>query len=371
MHREPTGVPDLDELLAGGVIGGDNVVWTGDSRATLRRLADAFVGVAAARSVWVRTSDRRGDGQAPPPAVEVLDARPRRPLADPIALEAALMETVTPGSRVVVDGVDALVRRWGGERATTTFTRLCPRLFDVGATAYWLGDHRAVGAEFVDAARRITQCLFEVREGTLRIVKAEGHPSRLEGMQVVLEHDGDEIRLGRELVLGRVGAGLRRLRAERNLSQTDLARLAGVTPSAISQAEAGRRGLSLDTLVALCERTGVGLDDLLGRERVGDYVLARRDRTTANLGMTALLDDPGTGLRAYLVRLGPGEDGAPATRHKGTELVLVAQGLVTIDLGDTSPVLRAGDAILAMRSPIIGWRNLAPEPARLFWIVRD
>jgi hypothetical protein len=42
-----------------------------------------------------------------------------------------------------------------------------------------------------------------------------------------------------------------------------------------------------------------------------------------------------------------------------------------IDLGDMSPVLRAGDAILATRSPILGWRNLGSEPARLFWIVRD
>lgn len=371
MERERTGIADLDELLGGGVIRGDNVVWASDDRAALRDVAAAFVGVAPARTRWVRTSDRRSDQVTLPDDVEVLDARPRRPLADPVALEAVLTGADAPGSRVVIDGADALVRRWGSERATAYFMRLCPRLFDVGATAYWLGDRRALGAGFVDAARRLTQCLFEVRAGALRIVKAEGQPSRLEGMQLVLHRDDDGISLGRELVLGRIGEGLRRLRAERRLSQTDLARLAGVTPSAISQAESARRGLSLDTLVALCERTGVGLDELLGRERRSGYVLARRDRTTTNLATTALLDDPAAGLRAYLVRLGAVEEGAPATVHKGTELVLVAHGLVMIDLGDMSPVLRAGDAILATRSPIVRWRNLGSEPARLFWIVRD
>jgi transcriptional regulator with XRE-family HTH domain len=271
----------------------------------------------------------------------------------------------------VIDGVDDIVRRWGADRVTAYFVRVCPRLFDAGATAYWTGTRRAVGTTFIDAARKVTQCLFELQDGHLRIVKAEGQPARLQGTLVALRREDGEVRLGREQVLGRLGEGLRRLRQERALTQTDLALLANVSPSAISQAEAGRRGLSLDTIVAIAERTGVSLDELLDREPSADYVLARRDRVASSPRVTGLLDDPSRGLRAYFVRLGPAQSGAPAILHKGAELVLVAHGLVTIDLGDITPVLRAGDAILATRAPIRGWTNLQGDPASLFWILRD
>lgn len=56
---------------------------------------------------------------------------------------------------------------------------------------------------------------------------------------------------------------------------------------------------------------------------------------------------------------------------KGVELILVAAGLVQADLGIATPVLRSGDAVLATRASVLGWRNLLGEPARLFWIVRD
>jgi hypothetical protein len=100
-------------------------------------------------------------------------------------------------------------------------------------------------------------------------------------------------------------------------------------------------------------------------------VLARRDRLGPPEGHVALLDDETAGLRAYLVKLGPGERGTPPVPHKGVELILVAAGLVQADLGSATPVLRSGDAVLATKASVVGWRNLLGEPARLFWIVRD
>ena len=163
---------------------------------------------------------------------------------------------------------------------------------------------------------------------------------------------------------------MERVRRERNLSQSDLARLAGVTQSAISQAEAGRRGLSLETLLLLSERLGTGIDELLASAPTGGYVLARRPRISVE-AKTALLDDPKAGLRAYLVRLGPGESGAPDISHKGAELVLVASGLVQLTIGSDTPVMRAGDAALATTVAVSGWRNLLNGAALLIWVLRD
>jgi hypothetical protein len=40
-------------------------------------------------------------------------------------------------------------------------------------------------------------------------------------------------------------------------------------------------------------------------------------------------------------------------------------------VADDTPVMRAGDALLAASATSGGWRNLTLEPARLFWVIRD
>jgi transcriptional regulator with XRE-family HTH domain len=180
----------------------------------------------------------------------------------------------------------------------------------------------------------------------------------------------ERIVLDDEKALGRLGRGLEQLRHQRSLSQTDLARLGRVSPSAISQAEGGRRGLSLDTLLSLADGLGVGLDELLASTPLPGYVLGRHHRGSTETQIP-LLDDPKAGLRAYLVRLGPGEAAKPDSAHKGLELVLVASGLVQVTIGEATPVMRAGDVALATRDAVSGWRNLVNEPALLFWILRD
>lgn len=377
--RISSGVPDLDHLMT-GLIPGDNVVWVesgaGDGGATAR-VEEAFLeatGRLGLPRAYVTTS-RRPDlvRERVGPGVLVLDARPRQSHAAPDVLEQVLMEVCAAAAPacVVIDGLDAMARRWGPERALAFFSRVCPRMFDAGAIAYWRAPRRELGSPFVDQVQKVTQCVVEVGRGWLRVVKAEGRPTTVQGVQLGLTIDDAGVHLETERAIGRLARGLELLRKQRNLSQADLARLAGVTASAISQAEAGRRGLSLDTLLALSERLGVTIDELLGGVGGPGYVLARRDRTRGGGSYAALLDDPGAGLRAYLVTLGAGEAGAPPVSHRGVEMVLVAAGLVQVRVADDTPVMRAGDAVVATDATIAGWRNLTMEPARLFWVLRD
>lgn len=375
MSRESSGIRDLDVLL-GGLIPGDNVVWVGDDERLIGRIEHGFIEEGRRNGVpshYVTTerspgeiTSQVGDG------VAVLDARPRGRFADPVVLEQALVDSAreAPG-RVVIDSLGTYVRRLGRDRALALFSRVCPRLFDLGAIAYWRASRGAVGSAILEEVRKVTQCVFEVSLTHLRVLKAEGRAPSLQGRLLRLQSDGGTIRLENERALGRLGEGLRRLRQERGLTQAELARIAGVSPSAISQAEAGHRGLSLDTLLAISEGLVVPLDDLLTSEARSDYVLARRDRAVLSPGHIALLDDPTAGLRAYLVVLGPGQRGTPPLPHKGAEMVLIAQGLVQVDLGSGTPVMRSGDAVLAGRAPVKSWRNLLPQPSRLFWILRD
>lgn len=377
--RVSSGIDDLDSLLE-GLIPGDNVVWVesdgGDGGVTAR-VEDAFL-AATGRGRLPRayvTTSRRPElvRERVGPGVLVLDARPRRSHAAPDVLEQALLEVCSSAAPacVVIDGLEALSRRWGPERGLAFFSRVCPRMFDAGAIAYWRAPRRELGTAFVDQVQKVTQCVLEVGRGWLRVVKAEGRPTTVQGVQLGLSVDDAGVHLESERAIGRLARGLEQLRKQRNLSQAELARLAGVTASAISQAEAGRRGLSLDTVLVLSERLGVTIDELLGGVGGPGYVLARRDRTRGGGSYAALLDDPGAGLRAYLVTLGVGEAGAPPVAHRGTEMVLVAAGLVQVRVADDSPVMRAGDAVVATGATIAGWRNLTMEPARLFWVLRD
>ncbi len=376
VKRVSSGVVDLDELL-GGLIPGDNIVWVSDDRELLGRLERSLIEEgqrSGVRCSYVTSEEApREVKRRLGPGATVLDATPEGKFADPLLLEQTLIEAArdTPG-RIAIDGLHVFHRRWGAKRALGFFTRVCPRLFDLGAIAYWRAPRRALGAGYIEDARKVTQCVLEERRQQIRVVKAEGRPSSLRGklFRVQLPEDGG-IKVRAELTLGRLGEGLARMREERHLSQADLARLAGVSPSAISQVEAGLRGLSVDTLLALSEQLGVGIDHILGNVHEPDYVLARRDRTGGPPKQVPLLDDPNAGLRAYLVNLGPAEVGAPPNAHKGVELVLVAGGLVQVDLGVDTPVMRSGDALLASTVPVIGWRNLLGDPARLFWIIRD
>ena len=370
-----SGVADLDNLMDGLMLG-DNIVWVVDEADVARRAEDALLTKAVGRGqrcmyVTSSTAPERL-GERLDPAVVVLDGRARGPLRDPAALEMAILDGAggTPPGCVVVDSLDRLARRWGADRAVEFFSRVCPRLFDLGALAYWRAPRKELGNAFLERITQVTQCVLEVANGHLRVVKAEGRSASVQGRLLRLEVADGVIRLREERVLGRLGRGLERLRQERNLTQTELARLLEVSPSAISQAEAGRRGLSLDTVILLSDRLGVSLDDLLSTAPASGYLLARRPRGSTPT-TSALLDDPKVGLRAYLVRLGPSEYSTPEIVHKGPELVLVARGLVQVSIGSDMPVMRAGDAALATRVAVSGWRNLTNEPAMVFWVLRD
>jgi transcriptional regulator with XRE-family HTH domain len=356
-----SGVPTLDSFLAGGLAEGDNIVWVADDVEDLAVVVERFLSVdpSAASLVEPRAvlggQRRRGvpQGDVGFPTPEQLSAM-------------LLAPHVTTGSRVAVVSLDDLVIRWGAEEAVEFYVRTCPQLFDRGAVAYWVASRDVIGHSSLERISRVAQCVFELRAGRLRIRKAEGRPARVQGAVADFSAGDGVPVVSREHSVGRLGEGLRRLRADRGWSQTQLARVAGVSPAAISQAESGRRGLSLDTLVPLCESLGVGLDELLGIGRPPSPWLARRDRASGPV--VPLFDEPAAGARVHLVRLGVGESGRPPLPHKGPEMVLAATGLVLIDLGEFTPVLRAGDGALVPDVAVQGWTNLGPEPATLFWL---
>lgn len=382
MQRRSIGIPSLDEVMEGGLVLGDNVVWIGERRTDVDRAVTAFLSVDDGEMVNGAAGDRHlvvvGEPRYEvPEGVEVHQIALDRTPASISRIESLVVgDTIKEGTRLAIDGLDDMLNHWGAAETVAFYRRNCPRLLDLGSIAFWTGTRQMLSPAVVSGVSKIAQCVLERRGDRLRITKAEGRSHRVQGMlvEVIDDPKSHTVRVGREHAVGRLGEGLRRIRNDRNLTQGQLAAMAGVTPAAISQAETGRRGLSLDTVVPLCEALGVTVDDLLGGQGRVDHQLVRHDRrreeaSVRATGVVPLFDDPSASVRAFLTVLEPEEQGAPTFTHKGIELILVADGLVLIDLGDQTPVLRAGDALMVNRVPIKAWENLRREQARLFWVV--
>jgi transcriptional regulator with XRE-family HTH domain len=371
-QKVSTGLRELDEVLE-GLYWGDNVVWEVDGASVapfyqaIAARADTFEG-----RTFVALTD------APPEVesdgLEVMRAGPGTALAHPADLLREVHRMCRPGSRklLLFDSLDRMVEAWGTSRARGFFARCCPMLLDLGAIGYWgmsAGDGMAAVR---DTVASVTQCILRVDDRNIRVVKAEARSDGVRGSVLHWHEDQGRAVLSPANINGRVAASLRAVRRARGLSQHDLAQLAGVTASAISQAERAERGLSLGTLAQLSRALGMTIDDLLHGDGPEVYRIGRRpdDPHHSDDGITALLGDASSELAVDLVHLGPRESARPAEKREGTGIVAVASGLIQVQLAGQTPTVRPGEVLVAAGDRVEGWRNIAQSEAMLFWIVQ-
>ena len=373
-QRVSTGIAALDDVL-GGLYWGDNVVWQCDGAPV-----EPFYAAVAAPSGTFDTRSHVAIGDDDPAllgdlALAVTRAGPGTALPQPADLLREVQRLCHPPGRrlLLFDSLERMIEVWGANGARGFFARCCPLLLEVGAIAYWSMSVGEVPAAVRDTVETVTQCVLRVDDRNVRVAKAEGRPAGVRGavLQWQLE-DGIPVLAPVELA-GRVAASLRSVRRSRGLSQQDLATLAGVTASAISQAERAERGLSLATLVRLSAALGITIDELLQGEDQELYRIGRRtedpqrglDRTLALLGGTD------AELHVDLVHLDAHEAAVPPARRgiAGTGIVAVASGLVHVQIAGQTPAVRHGEVLVAESSRVEGWRNLGTAEAVLFWVV--
>lgn len=373
MQQIGTGFDGIDHAL-GGLITGDNVAWICDDPAIYQRLANGLAAHTPANTAPGLLIDFGPHGRIDLPEASRIDASARSAFAGATPLIDELERRVRsdPPAWLVVTDLAPAARRWGTDNLFAFFERVCPAMLDAGVTAYWSID-AALGRAFVEHVRQITQCLLDVRAERLRVVKAEGRPDALQAISYRLHLDDGGITVTPPPAGGRLARGLSAVRDELGLSQHELALAAGVTPSAISQAESGARGLSLDTVVTLADRLGISVDRLLSTGSSRSYLLTRHDRArrTPNTATTALASDTTVGLRVFLIELPGGERRTPPVEHHGVSVVAPLRGLVQVELEHDRPVLRSGDVLVVETGTVRGWRNLRTHDARCHWILRD
>lgn len=375
MTAVSTGIPTLDRAI-GGLLPGDNVVWLAEADDLQSAIEDVFLGWAVSASiptVFVATT-AEGRDRTLPDGVERIDATGASPLAPAARFVDAIQRWLDRhgNSCMVVDDLSPLVRRWGLDETLDVFSRSCPAMLQSGVVTYWRVPRR-LGPAAVERIRRITQWLLERRGELVHVLKSESNSLAVQGSAVEVTVADRSLVATRHPSAGRLARGLSALRRDLGLTQTQLAEIAGVTPSAVSQAESGVRGLSVDTLIAISDRLGVTLDRLVNAPLEPGYRLGRHDRIPRSDASDplGLFTDVTAGLRLQRIRLGPDEAGGPTLHHEGVQLVSVRVGLVLVEVADDTPVLRAGDALLVEHRRIRSWRNLRHEPAVFDWVVRD
>lgn len=359
-----SGLDLLDETL-GGLVWGDNVVLrtatvVDDSEPLLRAVlgAPGYTGRLAISLGGVERHD-----------VDTEDVSGLA-LDEAIATILARGAALGTGGLLVVDDLAAVVERFGVDGARRLFFRSCPLLLRYGAVAYWvLGP--GVPPDLAEQIRRITQVMLRIDGATLTVDRAEARPRSIVGSAFSLRVD--EHGAAQLAALGsgtRSGTALAAVRMQRGLTQAAMAELAGVSASAISQAERGQRGLSVDTLVRLAAGLGVTLDELvIGSRGAGYRIRGRMAPHRGGASRVALLDSQDEAMRVYEFRLDPSAHGTPPARTHGTEAVLLGQGLLLVTMSDGStPVIREGEALFGGDAGIAEWRNLADDDAIGFWI---
>jgi transcriptional regulator with XRE-family HTH domain len=372
-RRVSTGLTTLDDVL-GGLYWGDNVVWQldGASAEPFYRAILRFAHEFDATS-WIAVGRDPGPIAADFTGLEVVGTTPGQPSIEPGDLLREIRRRCDAGKRnlLLFESLDGMVAAWGAELTRGFFARCCPLLLEVGAIAYWSMDLRRMPATIRDTVEAVTQCVLRLDKHSVRVAKAEGRDQSVRGSLLHWHPGTDGPVLSEAEVTGRVAASLRALRRSRKISQRQLAQLAGVTASAISQAERAERGLSLSTLVRLSAKLGLTVDDLLHGEDPSTYRIGRRvgDPHGGPERAITLLGGITSDLRIDLVHLGPREAGSPIERQEGEGIVAVSRGLVQVQVGDQTPAIRDGEVLLAECSRIDGWRNLGDRDAALFWIV--
>ena len=177
-----------------------------------------------------------------------------------------------------------------------------------------------------------------------------------------------------------LGDRIRRLRAERELQQRQLAEKAGLTPSMVSQIESGRLTPSLNTLGKIAAAFGVPIASLFDGQPAGhihvtrktDYPVVSFDGTSERWSVL------GAGLfqgkiRAVVSTLGPRSRGITTEKvvikPGQMKLFYVLDGKVALHYNGDRYALETGDSALLDGGTPHGWENTGTRTAQALWVI--
>jgi transcriptional regulator with XRE-family HTH domain len=424
--RVSSGVADLDYLL-GGLFIGDNVVWHDDSG----NLASAFclsflqMSLAKEKPVIYVCFDRSpknlldklgrfaestrltildaftcGKGGSSPVFMKFYEGpqkgyacaikRIEKPhqMDDVAETLYAVHGTLEGDVRLVFESITGMQEVWGGEEAMVRFyTHACPRLYELETIAYWIIEKLAHSQRLKAQINQIAQVAIDlsIRRGTtsLTILKAENRGTQeIDRPYRYWAKDGGISFETERHGTGQFNLGMRikALRAKRGMSQSELARLVGVTPSTISQVEANTIYPSVPALLKMAEVLSINIGSLFqdALQSSGRFIFPSGEAVAASFrdlpkgtieGKLLIPPDLEGKMEPYLVEIMPGQAvRAHFFLHRGEEMGYLLGGELQVVVKDTAYTVKAGDTIYLTSEMPTEWKNPGPGVATLLWI---
>ena len=422
-----SGIDQLDRLLGGGVFIGDNVVWYDEvgSLATVFYLNFIQVSQAQKKSLIYLTFDRsiknllellgplaenrlltildcftygKGEGaevflkfyeekESEWPCQIIMVEEPRN--ADHVTgAFYGLHKTMKGDVRFVFDSLTGMQELWGGEEQIIKFySHSCPRLYELNTIAYWIVEKGAHSQRFKAHINKITQVAIDLSlkrgKTSLTVVKAENRDVGILNEPYYYWNRGLNVTFDSEKrTTSRIDLGfrLRELRSKRGLSQTELAKMVGVTPSTISQVESNQIYPSLPALIKMAEILSVDISSFLkelddAASRVVFPASKAVDIQFPDLqkGIISgkLMTPPDFESKAepYIIEIPPDTElSSHFFIHKGEEFGYLLSGKLQLKLEKDVYKVQAGDMVYLTSQMPSQWKNLSHEKARLLWL---
>ncbi len=177
-------------------------------------------------------------------------------------------------------------------------------------------------------------------------------------------------------VQGKLGAKLRELRMEQNLSLRTLASRTGFSPSFLSQVESELVSPSLASLEKIASELGVTLAQLFSSLEDAPRTVVRADERVTyesswSHSTVTALTDPATGrkLVAVLVTFAPGgASGKQPTVLQQDTIALIVDGTLTLILDGDQLNLEEGDSVYLNAGSRCTWTNQSAEQAAVLLV---
>lgn len=290
--------------------------------------------------------------------------------------------------RFVFESLTGMQELWGGEEHIVNFySHSCPRLYELNTVAYWIIEKQAHTQRLRARINQIAQVAIDlsVKRGktSLTILKAEKRALETINKPFLYWSKDREVTFDAEArAAGRIDLGgrLKAVRTRQGLSQTDLAKLVGVTPSTISQVESNMIYPSLPALFKMAEVLSVDVSAFFkdAAEVARPSVFTADDAVGfkfQNLPKGSLSGTRLTGVDfeakadPYLIEI-PVRTTLPFHFfvHKGEEFGYVLAGELQVKIGSSREKLTAGDVVYLTTEIPSQWKNTGTETARMIWL---
>ena len=420
-----SGIPGLDSLLDGLFIG-DNVIWYDDAGSLAHPFCMTFIRQSRQKDkpiVYV-SFDRSPKNLiqtlgslAENPQLTILDCftngkgdkaevfnkfyekdgaqwpyqviRVKEPWKPDAVFEAidGLHRNLSGDVRFVMESLTGMQDLWDGEEQILKFySHSCPRLYEMDTIAYWIVEKNAHSDRLKAHINQIAQVAVDLSmnqgRSCIKVLKADKRRPAGLGVPVPYSCDNGEILLRETRAKADpmdLGQAVKTFRTHQGMSQKELARLAGVTPSTISQIESNQVFPSLPALYRIAENLSVdvasffrsrtsGPRDIFSSDESVRIVRPDLDKNSIEIAQLTP-QDRDLPMAAFLLTLLSGKRlNTHFMNHKGPELGYLVSGRLELVLENREQTMSAGDTIFIGKEVPSLWVNPGTEPATLFWI---